>query len=728
MKKTLFLFFCIEIIVVIMIFAKYFKRNSLEIAFVDDQMNSFLDEKYNYITTPSIELEKGVYFVEVDYCSEDDSSTSDVYIDGMTETSINYNWIKTDKVNLYSYKNHIDYRLYVEHCCCNIMVRNAIKLGKHLDIKKVLIRYIPLKSACYNALKVALIFFVIDCAWIIAVDIRKGRVRIEILIILFISLLSSMPLTIPFLIPGHDVNFHIIRFAGIADGLIDGNIPVRCQSIWLNGYGAATGVTYPDFFMYPFAALYALGVPLYFVYKLYMLVVNFATASISYYSFYKISNKRDVALAATTLYSLSMWRLIDLYTRQALGEYTALIFLPMVILGIYEIYYQKPGYHFAFGMSGIILSHPLTVLITAEFIFVFFLLNYKKLFTLKIIINICRQCLLILLFNIWIIVPLLEYYMFEGIGVSATNRNIQGHGIYLSQLFSLEYDVSSYSKLYSASQEMPLTIGVSTTAIYLISIVALTVGGFKSKEILRKVFIIGIISLMMSSAYFPYSWLMEHCETFYHILASIQFPWRYLSIATIIAIVLFVLMYGESDCLMKKNINISKVLYFLIFITLIQGIIYMSDSVNCKSNPFTCLSEGAVNSFGDVGNFILSYVNREDCKDTSILLYSEDIEVTVLEKDGTRYKLFIDNESKQEESVDLPIMGYRQYAVDNQLINTAKGENKRLRLIVPASFVGEVNVSYKEPILWRVCEFISVISLAIYTISKQFFKLRTTYS
>ena len=72
-----------------MIFAKYFKRNSLEIAFADDQMNSFLDEKYNYITTPSIELEKGVYFVEVDYCSEDDSSTSDVYIDGMTETSIN---------------------------------------------------------------------------------------------------------------------------------------------------------------------------------------------------------------------------------------------------------------------------------------------------------------------------------------------------------------------------------------------------------------------------------------------------------------------------------------------------------------------------------------------------------------------------------------------------------------------------------------------------------------
>lgn len=65
---------------------------------------------------------------------------------------------------------------------------------------------------------------------------------------------------------------------------------------------------------------------------------------------------------AAFLYTLSIYRLIDLYTRAALGEGMAMIFLPLVMWGMYELFLgnEKKWYLAALGFTGVMQCHILS--------------------------------------------------------------------------------------------------------------------------------------------------------------------------------------------------------------------------------------------------------------------------------------------------------------------------------------------------------------------------------
>ncbi|CDD66084.1 uncharacterized protein BN803_00305 [Firmicutes bacterium CAG:882] len=57
----------------------------------------------------------------------------------------------------------------------------------------------------------------------------------------------------------------------------------------------------------------------------------------------KNCKKRRITFIACLIYCMSMYRLINIYVRAAVGEYTAMTFLPFVLYGLYRIYekYQE---------------------------------------------------------------------------------------------------------------------------------------------------------------------------------------------------------------------------------------------------------------------------------------------------------------------------------------------------------------------------------------------------
>ena len=61
------------------------------------------------------------------------------------------------------------------------------------------------------------------------------------------------------------------------------------------------------------------------------------TVFLAYYCFSNMSS-RKTGLICTAIYSLNIYRLVCLYTRAAIGEYTAMIFIPLVIYGMWKIY------------------------------------------------------------------------------------------------------------------------------------------------------------------------------------------------------------------------------------------------------------------------------------------------------------------------------------------------------------------------------------------------------
>ena len=66
--------------------------------------------------------------------------------------------------------------------------------------------------------------------------------------------------------------------------------------------------------------------------------MTLSTAIIAYYSFGKITASRKLGLLGAALYTLSCYRLVCTYIRASVGEYTAITFLPLVLVGLYNIY------------------------------------------------------------------------------------------------------------------------------------------------------------------------------------------------------------------------------------------------------------------------------------------------------------------------------------------------------------------------------------------------------
>ena len=720
-KKFTVVIICIEIFIVLCCFFTFFAQDISSLLYEKAEMTERTEGDRINIYTPSFDLEKGVYFVEVDYASGDDFAISEVFRIVQDGNSYEDNFVRSDAVKLVSYQGHVVYRLYADHACYDVQIRNSASAKGGLNVDFVLIRYIPLKSAFYYSLKLLIFLLVLDICLCMIIAVKTGSVNkitgkftAENLILCGLVLFCCLPLTVPYVLDGHDLSFHMLRIAGLADGLVDGDFPVRLQGVWGNGYGAAVGVIYPDIFMYPFAALYALGLPLYMAYKLYIVAVNVAAVLIAHYSFSRMSDNKTIAMLAMILYSCSMWRLIDIFTRQALGEYTAMTFLPLAALGIYEIYCSDAGGNSLFlGLSGIVLSHPLSFLMTAEFVFLFCMIEFRETFSKRVFPLLLKQGILTFLLNAWVIVPLLDYYLFEGLGVSAANKNMQRNGMYFAQFFSLDYEMNSYSIEYSATREMPLTIGIGLMIVVLISISAIVL-----RKNLKRTFVIiaflDVLALYMSTAYFPYAWFMEHLHGFYHVIEAIQFPWRYLTIATILSCVLALFLFGsiQSEKLFSERSRCNVIMWMVIAVTLFQSLSYISQYINQKGDKLSCLSESAIDSLVNSDLYLLAQVDQNEMRNGAILFSEEDkLKAEVLDRNGTRFMLYMKNDSSGNEYIDLPIMGYSEYVVNDDRISLSRGYNKRLRLNIPAGYNGAVNVRFNEPVLWRVCEIISLGTL-----------------
>ena len=118
------------------------------------------------------------------------------------------------------------------------------------------------------------------------------------------------------------------------------------------------------------ALLYNLWLPLRTCYQVYLFAVTLATCLIAYFSFAKITASRRLGLLGALLYTLSAYRLTCVYTRAAVGEFTAMAFFPLVLLGLYGIYTSdRPRFGdwlpMALGMAAMVQSHLLSCELTA---------------------------------------------------------------------------------------------------------------------------------------------------------------------------------------------------------------------------------------------------------------------------------------------------------------------------------------------------------------------------
>ena len=125
--------------------------------------------------------------------------------------------------------------------------------GTYMDIYQV-----KLYTPDYQDDAFTLLFFAIGAS-ILWLAIGMGKLTREnagpVIFIALAVLIGSAPALKSTFVIGHDGTYHMARLLNLADGLKNGQFPVRMGGFSYDGYGAVTSVFYPDTFLYPFALM-----------------------------------------------------------------------------------------------------------------------------------------------------------------------------------------------------------------------------------------------------------------------------------------------------------------------------------------------------------------------------------------------------------------------------------------------------------------------------------------
>ncbi len=569
-----------------------------------------------------------------------------------------------------------------------------------------------------NNLRLLLFAWLVFCALIDFVLFsqifqRHGKVIIALLVL---SVLVSAANAFYGIHIGHDMAFHMQRIEGIAEGLAHGQFPVRMSTTFNDGYGYPVGVFYGDLLLYIPAILRLIGLPLLTSYKIYIWLVNLLTLSAAYYCGLTFFGKRRLSLLVAIAYTASSYRLMDLYVRSAAGEYTALIFLPVIAAAFYRIYtdhisakgYQKNAIILALGMAGLLYTHVLTTEMAVLMAVLTALIFIKRTVRKETLLVLFKAIGLCLTLGLCYIVPFLDYYIHTDTMIKEsgeTAATIQQSGGYISQYFAF------FRTIYGANDTDPsLRMQITPGPLLMLTIIAALIVILVKRADKRIYFLtaMSLLSLFMASNLFPWDFISK--TTVGNMLAAVQFPWRYLGFATLFMALLL-------GCLIEKipgdghwRVLLSHGAALIAIFTL--GLFVLSYGSGVSSVSYVDTLE--------LPSYIGIDVNGKEYLLTGTDIEKLDYDVTatagqasLLSEDGLDMTIEVD--ADEATTIEVPRFAYPYFTAvtdSGESLAISSGTNNKMAIALPEAYSGTINISFHEPIYWRLAEVISLISLA----------------
>lgn len=592
--------------------------------------------------------------------------------------------------------------------------------GGDLQINRIVLRQIPNYTP---AAAMVLFLLLVNIELYEMAHLSKEEIKRRRYVRLGIAgtvLLCSLPLMIQYNIHGHDYEHHLYSIEGIAEGLMSGQFPVRIMPNWWNEFGDGAPMFYADAMMYIPALLLVLGYSIQTAYKFYIVFINLLTAWIAYKCFLKISKDSRIALFGAFLYTLNLYRLIDIYIRCAVGEYTALTFLPLILLGIYLI--EKEGWvYLALGVTGCIQSHMLVCVMSAFLFILFCLMHIRWVFQKRVFLNFCKAGIFSLLWNLWFIVPFFNMYGSNAykIHVYKALRSTEELGVPVSSLFYLWFRTIN-DKIYVMG--LPLLIGLVIAAVIFVVFgkrIFAEEENRKPGKLLGTSIILALVALLLSMEFIPYNKISRIHYVIERLVSMLEFPFRFMGPAALLSVVSIV-----SVCMLWKSgfgtdgtqrfrkagyITVGMLVILTAAGTLISYHNLLTSDVMLEQHK-----EYYVMEYKMTANKWLPLEADDSETDQRLLTSSEDIVVLDYDKEYTNINMLCANESAVEGYVDVPLFYYPCYKAKDEetgeVLPLTYGENARIRIILPAGYQGRIMLKVSERKLWRITELISVLS------------------
>lgn len=559
----------------------------------------------------------------------------------------------------------------------------------------------------------------------------RGKRRVWLLLIA-IALIASVPLFTNYLPKGHDIQFHLFRIEGVRDGLYDGQFPVRIHPNTLFGNGYANPIFYPELLLYFPALLRLSGFSVMAAYKTFVVFLNLLTAILSYYACSRIFRSVKLGLIGSAFYTLSLYRLVNLYTRAAIGEASAMAFLPLVAVGMYAILFDEtdaPAYRRAFlplllGMTGLVSTHLLSCEIALPLLAVCCLVFARRTFTKKRLTALLTAAAGTLLLTLAFLVPMLDFMGYDTYRVfDYSTANLSTEAVNLAQLFPLFPDAvgESNAAYLGAKGEMPLGIGFVFLCVLLLYPALRTAlrqfddaRGRDRVRLTRFCYVASVVLLLMSTNLFPWTWLYNAGGAAATVAGMLQFPWRLLSLSTLlltfVACRCFALLPRLGNAPLRRAIACALALFLtLTTAAYMDALLQTSDALFIHSNA----DLDQLRSVGDA-EYLPSGTSSERVytvgEPTEV---GDGLMITEFVRRGTSITFTAENASGEAQTADLPLICYLGYVAEDGAGNPLpinKGASARIRVTVPAGYMGPVSVRFVERPLWRAAEAVTLLT------------------
>lgn len=549
---------------------------------------------------------------------------------------------------------------------------------------------------------------------------------------LFITwLFSCLPCFVDYNLWGDDWGFHLLRVEGLISGLQDGQFPVRIQGNWLRGYGYAVSVFYSDLFLVIPMIFRLIGFPVSLSWNMFLIVINGATLLIAYHCLKRCFRSAPIGAVATILYTLSAYRLYNLYSRAAMGEVMAMAFLPVVFYGFYLIFtadgetaeYDRGWWITAVGLTGVIQTHVLTCEMLAFCIAALCLVMIKRVLRRGVFLALCKAAAMTLLLNLWYLLPFADYLLTGKFNVghaeTMTIKSVRDWAIWPSHPLFL---------FYGGGTRGNVRVGMNWTGTYSIGAALLAAGliwlylefvgdmkrsRFAGRGLGRLMFGYTVFFLVIATYYIPWDRLQNMGGIVETLVLSLQFPYRFLALAcltaAVLAGVLLVYMKGAGSGLCRGvGALLVGIAFFFSAYQLNQLMVShgFAQVYNKKSMGSTYLSNAEYLPYGaDIGQM-----------QPDRLLTDENTKIESYEKGQytLRTKIGLTNSGK-DGYVELPLLYYRGYAAQvtetGQRLAVTEGSNSAVRIEIPPGLTGTVQIWFSEPWHWRAAELVSLAAL-----------------
>lgn len=673
------------------------------------------------------EMKPGVYRGVVHYSVEDDTCvlSCKTKVDGGS-----YPIIYADQYQLKHTENELSFRIWVNSRIDYILVEiESSNPNSELAVDSIIFKRQFGVTFTYLMLRIMAVLLVVNAA-VIALwkRDRLGRwIRENLYILLGLSAvfcISSLCLLSDAQTEGHDLQFHLARIAGLAESLSAGEFPVRIQPGWCNGYGYAVSVFYGDALLYIPAILYMWGIPLVYAYKLYLLLINIGTIGIAFYCYQRLLHDRYIGLCCTALSVLSVNRILNVYVRAAVGEYSAYMFFPLVLLGMKEILCldseeprSKTGWLFlGIGMTGILQTHILSFEMVCIILGITVIVLARRLMEPKRLKEFLKGAILAVLLCAGFIIPFLDYAG-QGLRIfyEKYEYGIQGFGLSLYELFSLPTCGTGHALMTYVGFDgrFPISLGIGVIVMILIMIVALVKLTWERQERCSLLFVSGLAGLCiwMTTCYFPWNRLAA-VPGVRNGVASIQLPWRFLSLG------IPILTYGAGLTLVKiKSVVVWRQMRYMLLglcaIIALQGMYCVDLAMRSKNLVIYDGSEILSMNYSLMGGEYLFQGTDRKATQNSQEVSGPNVTITKVEREGNRITAACSANS--DTYLEFPMFAYDYYrCVDTQTgmeFPVTRGENFKIRVELPQNYQGTLTIFFKEPWYWRVAELISLSAL-----------------